>query len=144
MKLRILRTDWQTHRTELSGLRRQVFVEEQGVPEDLEWDEQDAGAVHFLVLNEAHAAVATARVIPESDGEIRIGRFAVRADQRRRGIGAELLKEILIWAREQGYENAVLSAQLSALAFYEAAGFTAYGDIYLDAGIEHRSMTLKL
>src|SRR5690606_32857103 len=125
MKLRILRTDWQTHRTELSGLRRQVFIEEQGVPEELEWDNQDADAVHFLVLSETHAVIATARVIPESAGEIRIGRFAVRADQRRRGIGAQLLNEILTWAREQGYAKATLSAQLSALGFYEAAGFAA-------------------
>ena len=143
MTLRILQTTWQQHQIELSALRRQVFIEEQRVPEDLEWDDQDPVATHFLVLDENRAAIATARVVSESSNCIRIGRFAVRADQRRRGVGARLLREILAWAREQGFDEVVLSAQLSAVAFYEAAGFIAYGDTYLDAGIEHRSMTLS-
>ncbi len=144
MTFRILRTRWQQHQFELAALRKQVFIEEQGVPEDLEWDDQDPGATHFLVFNDEHAAIATARAVAEANGCLRIGRFAVRADQRRRGVGATLLDNILTWARDQGYDRAVLSAQLSAVTFYEAAGFTPYGDTYLDAGIEHRSMVLPL
>jgi predicted GNAT family N-acyltransferase len=124
------------------ALRRAVFIDEQGVPEADEIDEMDDAAVHLL----AHAggmAVGTARLLTYGDTG-KIGRVCVLRDWRGRGIGAALTQAALGHFAARGLAQAKLSAQISALGFYEKLGFTAEGPVYLDAGIDHRDMVLLL
>ncbi len=144
MTAAIRTTDWSESQDILQGIRHSVFVEEQGVPEDLEVDEKDPSALHFLATTDDGTAIATARLLHECDEIARIGRFAVLAEYRNQGLGAHLLQHMVDYARQHGYFKLVLSAQLEAISFYEKAGFEPYGEIYLDAGMEHRSMRLVL
>ena|SRR5690606_21458579 len=144
MTIVVRTTDWSENQDILQGIRHSVFVEEQGVPEDLEIDGKDPVAFHFLATTDSGEAVATARLLHECDEIARIGRFAVLAEHRNQGFGSYLLEKMVDYARQQGYVKLVLSAQLEAISFYEKAGFEPYGEIYLDAGLEHRSMRLIL
>ncbi len=132
--------DWWQDRTTLAGIRRQVFVEEQHVPEALEWDEFDAVSTHFL-YTENGEAIATARLKP--DGQI--GRMAVLKACRRRGIGSALLRFVLATAAHQSMTQVYLHAQVTAIGFYTRHGFVPKGDRFLDADIPHQAMirTLK-
>ncbi|KPQ28038.1 MAG: putative acyltransferase [Halomonas sp. HL-93] len=122
-----------------SPIRRVVFIDEQQVPQDEEWDGQDPACRHFVAyLNDQ--PVGTARLLP--DGHI--GRVAVLAEARGSGIGGQLMAAAIACAQRLGHPQVALSAQLHALAFYERLGFTAHGDIFMDAGIPHREMTLTL
>lgn len=131
--------DWKKDKSSLQTIRRRVFIEEQQVPEALEWDEYDSTSTHFLVTL-GQSEIATARLKP--DGQI--GRMAVLPQYRQRGIGAALLTFVLQYARESGFGQCYLHAQTSAIAFYEKQGFTAQGDVFYEADIPHRLMTLKL
>ena len=133
-------TDWQRDRPRLAEVRREVFIEEQGVPEALEWDADDAGALHLLATDAEGRAIGCARLLP--DGHI--GRMAVLRRWRGRGVGTALLVAALEAARGQGHRTVRLSAQIHAAAFYAAAGFVAEGDEYLEAGIPHVAMRLDL
>lgn len=139
MNLRVIRTDWSTHGADLLSIRRRVFVEEQGVPIELEHDEQDAVSVHLLALADG-APVGTARML--DDGHI--GRMAVLSDRRGQGIGTEMLRELLFLAAEMGITRPFLHAQCSAIPFYERLGFVAEGNLFKDAGIDHRLMRIPL
>lgn len=123
-------------------LRFEVFVIEQGVPLELEIDEYDEKAVHFVML-EGDEAVATLRLLP-CGNDAKIGRVAVRQGARRRGLGTALLQSGLAHAVSLGFDAIVLDSQLSSMPFYERLGFAAEGDIFDDAGIPHRRMRLKL
>ena len=120
-------------------IRFAVFVEEQGVPIDIELDGQDVLSVHALVFDE-DKPVATGRLLP--DGHI--GRMAVLKDWRRRGIGALMLQSLMQRAKERGYTEVALSAQVQAVPFYRAHGFEAEGEEYLEAGIKHLTMKRRL
>ncbi|MSQ23272.1 MAG: GNAT family N-acetyltransferase [Chloroflexi bacterium] len=122
------------------AIRREVFIEEQGVPEREELDDLDAVALHVLVEIE-QLAVATARLISEPDATARIGRMAVRESYRHHGIGTELLSFLTDIAHQQGVHTLRLTGQLHAIPFYERAGFEAEGDVFFEAGIPHRWMT---
>ncbi len=128
--------DWQRQRETLLGIRFAVFVEEQGVPPELEEDAADPQALHLLARNAAGEAVATARLLP--DGHI--GRMAVLRPWRGRGLGTALLQRLLAIAAERGLEAVHLNAQCSAEGFYARLGFQAEGDVFEDAGIPHRRM----
>jgi predicted GNAT family N-acyltransferase len=130
---------WSDARDELSAVRRAVFVVEQSVPEDLEWDEHDAEAVHALASTAAGAPIGTGRVL--RDG--RIGRMAVLSEWRGRGIGTALLRSLLDAARERGYAELKLHAQIHAIGFYARHGFAVAGDEFMEAGIPHREMLLR-
>jgi predicted GNAT family N-acyltransferase len=135
----ILRADWSQHRNVLAGIRLAVFVREQGVPEELEWDDADAQALHLLALVDPDATpVGTARLLPTGQ----IGRMAVLPEWRGRGIGTALLHELLTIAGQGQYPKPFLNAQVSALSFYLQAGFVPTGDIFEEAGIPHRRMEL--
>lgn len=131
---------WQQDHAELCRLRRAVFIEEQGVPEALEWDGLDEGAQHFLAENAEGEAIATARML--SDGHI--GRVAVLRDWRGRGVGTGLMAYLIEAAQRQGYRRIFLDAQVEALDFYRRLGFVAEGTVFMDAGIPHRHMWLAL
>ncbi len=124
------------------ALRRVVFIDEQGVPEADEIDDLDDIATHLL----AHLggqAVGSARLLTLGDTG-KIGRVCVLKPARGQGVGAALTRAAIDNFARQGLANVKLSAQLSALPFYENLGFTAHGPIYLDAGIDHRDMQLLL
>lgn len=138
MKRRILCTDWGSHHAELLAIRHRVFVEEQGVPVELEHDAHDASALHLLAMVGSDP-VGTARMLP--DGHI--GRMAVLRDWRGRGIGSEMLRELLALAAQRGITEPFLHAQCKAVPFYERLGFVAEGEVFDDAGIDHRLMRLS-
>jgi predicted GNAT family N-acyltransferase len=137
--LRIELLPWKKARVHAAPIRFAVFVEEQGVPLDIELDYQDVLSVHALVFDRERP-VATGRLLP--DGHI--GRMAVLKDWRRRGIGALMLNSLLQRAKERGYTEVALSAQVQAVPFYRAHGFTPEGDEYLEAGIKHQAMKRRL
>ncbi|WP_299968565.1 GNAT family N-acetyltransferase [uncultured Roseobacter sp.] len=124
-------------------LRAEVFTGEQGVSEADEVDGRDGDALHLL-LWEGDCAQGTARMLILDD-TAKIGRVCILAEARGRGLGAALMRAALTLARNQpGVTRARLGAQLSALTFYEALGFTAEGPVYDDAGIDHRDMVRDL
>ncbi len=131
--------DWEKDKTALSAIRNQVFIKEQNVPEDMEWDEFDSNASHFLAL-EDNQAIACARL--KTDGQI--GRMAVLPEYRNKGTGKKLLQFVLQEATAQKLGMVYLHAQLSALDFYENQGFTARGDVFYEANIPHREMLKKI
>jgi predicted GNAT family N-acyltransferase len=110
------------------------------VPEALERDEHDADAIHLLASDDAGRAIATARLL--RDGHI--GRMAVLPDMRNRGIGSRLLTRLLDLAAERDMATVFLHAQCQAEPFYARLGFTAEGEVFKDAGIDHRYMRLLL
>lgn len=125
------------------ALRRTVFIEEQGVPEAEELDDQDAGAVHLLARLDGRP-VGSARLILKGDTG-KIGRVCVLKDQRGTGLGAALMRAALDTLRARpGISRATLGSQVHAIAFYEKLGFVAEGPVYDDAGIPHRDMSRAL
>lgn len=127
-------------RAALRDIRRRVFIEEQHVPESLEWDEWDAVSLHILAETESGGAIGTGRLLP--DGHI--GRMAVLPSWRQRGVGLAVLSALMAAARERGDLTVKLHAQVHALRFYEKAGFVAEGPVFDDAGIPHRAMSCRL
>ena len=135
----IFRTAWEKDGDRLGALRRAVFVVEQNVPEELEWDEFDAQAIHFACEDNKHQIVATARLVIDGK-KATIGRLCVAAPYRHQKIATRLMQEILSYCRELRVRMVELHAQLYLQAFYERCGFTALGEIYLEAGIKHITM----
>ncbi|WP_127477206.1 GNAT family N-acetyltransferase [Sulfurivermis fontis] len=132
--------DWIADRLALSHVRRVVFMQEQGVPAALEWDEWDTQSRHFLAEDAQGHPIATARLLP--DGHI--GRMAVLQFWRRRGVGTALMRHVLAAARAAGFTSVELAAQTHALTFYRRFGFEPTGAEFMDAGIPHRNMRLLL
>jgi predicted GNAT family N-acyltransferase len=124
----------------LRSVRTEVFLREQKVAVELEWDEFDEKATHLLAKDSFGAPIATARMLP--DGHI--GRVAVIPPWRERGVGSELVKTLIQEARRRGWAEVDLDAQTHAVSFYERLGFAAEGEEFFDAGIPHRRMRLKL
>ncbi|MGA7964880.1 MAG: GNAT family N-acetyltransferase [Gammaproteobacteria bacterium] len=129
--------DWEKDTAALRAVRTQVFVDEQKVPLDMEWDGLDEHCIHALAFA-GKEAIGTGRLTP--DGHI--GRMAVLADWRGTGVGAELLLKLMEAAKARGDTHCELNAQVSAIGFYEHFGFHAEGGTFLDAGIVHRRMRL--
>jgi predicted GNAT family N-acyltransferase len=125
------------------ALRIEVFVGEQGVPEELELDALDAAAVHAVALNGAEV-VGTGRLVHLSDRDVQIGRMAVRASFRRRGVGSQILRLLEDEAREMGAAQVVLHAQSYVSAFYRGLGYQEEGLPFFEAGIEHILMRKTL
>lgn len=119
-------------------VRKEVFCEEQHVPEELELDELDVEAWHFLLFVDGQAA-ATARLVNKG-GAAKIGRVAVRKPYRGRGYGQQIMELAMHAARELRLNPLILDAQVPVIPFYEKLGFTASGDVFDDAGIPHRHM----
>lgn len=131
---------WDEAREPLAAVRRAVFVVEQNVPDALEWDADDAVSLHALASSAAGEAIGTARLL--ADGHI--GRIAVLREWRGHGVGGALLTAMIEAARAHGHATARLNAQVQALPFYRRFGFEAEGEVFLDAGMAHRAMTLRL
>lgn len=129
--------DWDNLRDHAQALRIEVFVVEQGVPIELEWDEGDEVSIHAVAYDAEGQPVATGRLLP--DGHI--GRMAVRKSARGQGIGSQVLEALLAEARRLGYGKLVLHAQSHAIDFYRRHGFVVEGETFMEAGIAHRLMT---
>ena len=139
LQLECALADWDADRSVLEGIRRAVFIEEQRIPEADEWDDEDATSVHVLVrLN--RDPVGTGRLNPAG----KIGRIAVYAGLRGRGIGSQILLRLLEEARRLGIREPYLHAQVQALPFYERLGFEKKGEVFDEAGIPHVRMSLVL
>ncbi|MEY2533124.1 MAG: hypothetical protein QOF29_1034 [bacterium] len=124
------------------ALRHEVFVVEQHVPPAEEYDGRDEAALHLVAIEDG-GVVATCRLLAERD-TVKLGRMAVAASARRRGIASRLLAEADKRALALGGRRIALAAQTAALALYERAGYAAYGDRFLEAGIEHLMMDKDL
>ncbi|MFA5683091.1 MAG: GNAT family N-acetyltransferase [Lysobacteraceae bacterium] len=130
------RADYERDLDALRAVREPVFQVEQGVPADLEWDADDVIAIHLLARDMQERPIGAARLTPDG----RIGRMAVLPEWRGRGVGAALVVRLLDIARERGQLEVSLHAQVHAIPFYAGLGFVAEGEVFLDAGIEHRVM----
>jgi predicted GNAT family N-acyltransferase len=131
---------WDEARAQARRIREEVFVREQGVPLEIEYDDQDALSGHALAYAANGHAVGTARLLP--DGHI--GRMAVLKAWRRQGVGALLLQALVEKARSRGHATARLNAQVHAAGFYRRCGFEAAGAEFIEAGIPHVAMQLDL
>lgn len=134
----IQQVTWQEAERPLRAIRTSVFIIEQNVPAELEWDDQDKHSIHLLARNRDQRPIGTARIL--NDGHI--GRLAVLAEYRGKGVGSALLKTAIKIAQKNNMQNVVLSAQTQALDFYRHHGFVADDEVYMDAGIPHQHMTL--
>lgn len=132
--------DW----PEIVALRTRVFVDEQGVPPEIEQDAADATAVHGVARDAAGLLVATGRLLLRDDGTAAIGRMATDAPARGRGYGAAVLGVLQDEARRLGIRVVELHAQVPARRFYERAGYRAVGPEYDEAGIPHVTMVRRL
>lgn len=139
MNIKIQAGSWQDLQQDAKFIRELVFIQEQGIPEHEEWDVQDGKSVHFIVHDNIHA-IATARLLPNNS----IGRVAVLQDYRGSGIGFKLMQYIIQFAKSEHRDCLILSAQVYAIQFYEKLGFVVDGDEYLDCGISHIDMTMRL
>jgi len=137
---RVRIASWQQDNSALRYLRETVFMKEQQVPEELEWDGLDENATHLLAEDETGQPIATARML--SNGHI--GRVAVLNSWRRQGVGSAIMRFCLELARKQGLSQVDLDAQLEAISFYTHLGFAAEGEVFMDAGIPHRHMKRRL
>jgi predicted GNAT family N-acyltransferase len=131
--------DW----PEVAALRTRVFVEEQGVPPEIEQDDADATAVHVLSRDDGGVVVATGRLLVHGS-TAGIGRMAADPTVRGRGHGAAVLAELHRQAVLRGVAQVELHAQVTARRFYERAGYTAVGEEYEEAGIAHITMRRRL
>ncbi|HDP88442.1 MAG TPA: GNAT family N-acetyltransferase [Thioalkalivibrio sp.] len=139
-EFRIRIADWAQDGPALAAIRRRVFIEEQRVPEALEWDGLDVGALHLLAEAHDGTPIGTTRLL--ADGHI--GRMAVLAHCRGRGVGTALLMALLDQAQARGLTEVFLHAQTHAIPFYTRAGFLPEGAEFMDAGIPHRQMRCRL
>jgi predicted GNAT family N-acyltransferase len=137
---RIVDADWSRDQLGIQAVRHAVFVEEQGIPESLEWDGRDGDCRHVLALAGDAAVVATGRLM--SDG--RIGRMAVLQAWRGCGVGRALLERLQQLALRAGLQQIYVHAQLEVAGFYSLAGFQVSGQPFVTADIAHVVMTKVL
>ena len=135
---------WAELGTVARRLREEVFVREQRIPAELEWDEADAGAIHAVAFNRLGQAVATGRLLQERPGVARIGRMAVHRMLRGSGVGRHVLQTLMAAAAGRGDREAMLHAQRSAEDFYSGMGFRPRGEPFDEAGIAHIEMARAL
>jgi len=132
--------NWDEASADARRIREQVFVHEQGVPPELEMDDQDARCDHALACCDDGLVVGTGRLLP--DGHI--GRMAVLKAWRGKGVGGLLLQALMQQARQRRHARVRLNAQAYAIGFYRRYGFEVYGPEFMEAGIAHRAMECEL
>ncbi len=136
--------NWDELGTAARALREEVFVAEQKIPADLEWDAADAGAIHAVAFNHFDLPLATGRLILQHEGPARIGRMATSRSVRSSGVGRQVLDALIAAARSRGARELMLHAQTSAQNFYLRAGFLPHGEVFEEAGIPHIEMRRAL
>lgn len=132
--------EWSTLGVDAASIRTEVFVKEQNIPEEMEWDEADQTCTHAVAYNRFGMPLATGRLLEHVPGVAKIGRMAVLKQMRQSGVGRSVLDALTSSARDQGYRDALLHAQVSASPFYARAGFVARGALFEEAGIPHVEM----
>jgi predicted GNAT family N-acyltransferase len=132
--------DWSSAEQTLRMIRETVFIMEQDVREDEEFDGRDAGCLHVLVEDKKGRPIATARMLASGQ----VGRMAVLRHWRKRGVGSAMLIKLFVEARVMGLKRLTADAQVRALPFYEKHGFRAVGDEFLDARIPHKKVIKDL
>lgn len=135
---------WAQLREPARRIRTEVFIDEQRVPLEMEWDEADDGCLHAVAFNRIGQPVATGRLLPAQGGSAKIGRVAVNKVLRGSGVGRRLMQALMDAASRRGDREIVLHAQRSAESFYRSLGFTARGAEFEEAGIPHIEMTRSL
>lgn len=136
--------DWATLGADAARVRTEVFIEEQAIPLDEEWDAADTSALHAVVYNRLDQALATGRLLVHAPGVARIGRMAVLRPMRGIGLGAGVLRALMEAARRRGDREVLLHAQISARGFYERLGFQPRGEVFHEVDIPHIEMTRLL
>jgi predicted GNAT family N-acyltransferase len=143
MALVVLIKTWQDAKLDAYSIRKRVFIEEQGVPEEMELDEFDLNAQHALAYVDSEC-IGTARLVTLPGSIGRVGRMAVLPKHRGQGVGKQLLGALLKACQSQGIKQIELHAQVTVIPFYEQFRFIAQGDVYDEAGIPHRDMILRI
>lgn len=133
----LIQLNWVDAQALAIPIRKNVFIEEQQVPESEEWDDEDCSALHIIAIKKGEA-VATARLSQKG----KIGRMAVLKVYRKQGIGSMMLIALINAAKESGLQDIKLWSQSHAQAFYKKHGFIVSGNEFLDAGISHVEMHL--
>lgn len=133
---------WQTLSQAAQDLRTAVFVQEQQIPPEQEWDSADAASttLHAVAYNRLDQAVGTGRLLPDKDGSVRIGRMAVNRVLRGAGVGRALMQTLEKAAQQRGANQVLLHAQRSAEPFYRSLGYAPHGEPFEEAGIAHIGM----
>jgi len=132
---------WIDGHTQLKNIREKVFIQEQKVTPELEWDGMDEKAIHFLVFKDEEAIGCARAIVIKS--QMQLGRMAVLKEYRGQGAGSTLIEKVIVTAKLKQLSSIQISAQCNAINFYVKFGFEVMGDTYLDAEILHRDMTLK-
>ncbi len=132
--------DWPAWADRLTAVRREVFVNEQKVSESLEIDGRDPECKHAVALSANSTVIATGRLLPEG----KIGRMAVLRQWRGQGVGHAIISCLIDAAKLRGDREIWLSSQVLAISFYERHGFSCQGDQYIEAGLPHQDMSLKI
>ncbi len=131
---------WHDGEPLLRAIREEVFIREQNVPEELEWDEMDDGSRHALALSLNGDAIGCGRMLPNGH----IGRIAVLPQWRNMRVGTAIMEALLDEARARGFKQVDVDAQVQAMPFYHNFGFVEHGKEFMDAGMPHKKMKLKL
>ncbi|MGX7030093.1 GNAT family N-acetyltransferase [Vagococcus zengguangii] len=132
-------THSQTYQDALS-IRRDVFVEEQHIPETIEIDHLETLCQHVVLYSDDHQPIATTRILPLDETTWKIQRVAVKKAWRGQTMGQQLLQSITDLAYEQGITCLTLNAQQPSIGFYQALGYQTYGEVFSEAGIPHQAM----
>lgn len=132
--------EWSELQADAQAVRTAVFVEEQRIPAELEWDVMDEQCLHAVAYDAQGKAIGTGRLLP--DGHI--GRMAVLNTARNCGVGAEILRQLMAQAKIRGMYAVQLNAQISAEPFYQREGFHREGELFMEAGIQHVHMNKML
>lgn len=136
----IMQTTWESNESAIKSIRMPVFVLEQNVPYQIDFDQNDAQAVHWVAFDQEHQPVGTARLL--KDGHF--GRMAVLKDFRHKGVGRLIMLAAIDYAKNLGMPTIYLNAQLPAEKFYESLEFERYGETFFEANIEHIGMCRDL
>jgi len=139
----IITTNWAESEELIKPIRYQVFIVEQQIPEEEEWDGDDFVAIHALAFKNS-IPIATGRLIINEVDQVKakIGRMAVLENHRLQGYGGAILKKLIHIGKEKGAQVFTLHAQVSAISFYASEGFVSLGPIFDEVNISHQKMIL--
>jgi len=135
---------WSELGSHARAIRQEVFVQEQQIPAEMEWDAADASCLHAVAFNRFGKPLATGRLLEHVPGVAKVGRMAVLRNMRGSRVGRQVLEALMQRGREMGYREIILHAQISAAGFYSRAGFVQRGPVFEEAGIGHVEMVKSL
>ena len=132
--------DWATLGADAAKVRTEVFLQEQAIPVEMEWDQDDHTALHAVAYNALGQPVATGRLLNSADGTSKLGRMAVKRVLRGSKLGRDILHALVSAAKYRGDNRILLNAQRSAEGFYQRAGFAPMGELFDEVDIPHIQM----